>query len=180
MGLGFPICQTQHKDSCLLPNASVYLPNLAPSCLLPRQSVITTSARKAQEAAGHTAQPVSHCSPAKPGPRPHTGKYVEMDMQVLRHGSAHTCRDEHACTDTLSRLDTLMCDPPTKPHCVHTAAHELHNHTSTLCTHCSTQAAYPHTHTACTVQHTGCIPTHAQVGMMLTADKYAEIFLPLL
>lgn len=131
MGLGFPICQTQHKDSCLLPNASVYLPNLAPSCLLPRQSVITTSARKAQEAAGHTAQPVSCCSPTRSGPRPHTGKYVEMDMQVLGHGSAHTCRDEHACTDTLSHLDTLMCDPPTKPHCVHTAAHRLHTHTHT-------------------------------------------------
>lgn len=127
IGLGFPICQTQHKDSCLLPNASVYLPNLSLSCLLPRQSVITTSARKAQEAAGHTAQPVSLCSPVRPGPRPHTGKYVEMDMQALRHDTVHTHADEHACTEIHSATYTLICAPHTESHCVHGP----HTHTRT-------------------------------------------------
>lgn len=159
----FPICQTQHKDSCLLPNASVYLPNLAPSCLLPRQSMITTSARKAQEAAGHTAQTVSRYSRARPGPRPHTGKYVEMDIQALGHGTVHTHADEHS--EIHSATYTLIC-----------ALLQV-----TLCARYSTQAAYPHTHRWLPMMLTHCrkicrdLPASPVTSQMVGFSHWATI-----
>lgn len=133
-GLASPICQTKHKDSCPLPNASVYLPTLSPSCLLPRQSVTTTSARKAQEAHWAHSPACLTLPQARPETRPHTGKCGQMDMQALRHGTRHTSMQAQIYSPTF----TLIYAPYTR-------------HTETC-------------HTVYMLQHTGHIPTHTQVA----------------
>lgn len=135
---GFPICQTNRKDSCPLPKAGAHLPTLSPSCLLPRQSVTTTSARKAREA--HWAY-----SPACLTLLTSQASAWTTHREVCENGHAgpqawrtvHTHADMHMHTDITQPLGHSSV-----PHIP-----SMLRHTScTVHTPHSTWATYPHMH----------------------------------